>query len=45
MLAAARAGIDIKKEILAESILLNPNTLPEVIVMPALLTPGTKDNT
>jgi len=41
-LAAARAGIDRKNEILAASNLLNPNSLPDVIVIPALLTPGIK---
>ena len=41
-LAAARAGIDRKNEILAASNLLNPNNLPDVIVIPALLTPGIK---
>ena len=35
-LAAARAGIDKKNEIFAASNLLNPNSLPEVIVIPAL---------
>jgi hypothetical protein len=44
-LAAPKAGIDKKKEILADSNLLNPSSLPEVIVIPDLLTPGTKDNT
>jgi len=32
-LAAVRAGIDRKNEILAASNLLNPNSLPDVIVM------------
>ena len=34
--------MDKKNEILAESNLLNPNNLPEVIVIPDLLTPGIK---
>ena len=41
-LAAAKAGIAKKNEILAESNLLNPNSLPEAIVIPDLLTPGIK---
>ena len=45
VLAANKVGIDKKNEILAESNLLNPNILPEVIVMPDLLTPGINDNT
>ena len=45
MLAAVKVGIDKKKEILTESNLLNPNNLPEVIVIPDLLTPGINDNT
>ena len=45
MLAANKVGIDKKKDILAESNLLNPNNLPEVIVIPDLLTPGIKANT
>ena len=45
MLAAAKVGIDKKNEILAESNLLNPNILPEVIVTPDLLTPGINANT
>ena len=40
MLAANKVGIDKKNEILAESNLLKPNNLPDVIVMPDLLTPG-----
>ena len=40
MLAAVKVGIDKKKEILAESNLLNPNKRPAVIVIPDLLTPG-----
>jgi hypothetical protein len=43
-LAAARTGIAKKNETLAESNLSKPNSLPEVIVMPDLLTPGIKDN-
>ena len=43
-LAAASVGIDRKNEILAESNLLNPNNLAEVIVIPDLLTPGIKDS-
>ena len=39
-LAAARDGIDKKKEIFVESNLLKPNILPAVIVIPDLLTPG-----
>ena len=42
ILAAVKVGIDRKNEILAESNLLKPNNLPEVIVMPDLLTPGIK---
>ena len=44
-LAAVRVGIDKKKEIFAESNLLNPNNLPEVMVTPDLLTPGIKEKT
>ena len=40
---AARAGIDNKKEIFAESYLLKFKILAAVIVIPDLLTPGTKD--
>ena len=36
--------IDKKNDILAESTLLNPKSLPEVIVIPDLLTPGIKAN-
>jgi len=43
-LAAVKAGIDKKNEILAESNLSNPSNLPEVIVIPALLTPGIKES-
>jgi len=45
MLAANKVGIDKKNEILAESNRLKPNNLPEVIVIPALLTPGINANT
>ena len=41
---APKVGIDNKNEILAESNLLNFNNLDAVIVIPDLLTPGTKDN-
>ena len=44
-LTATRVGIDSKKEIFAESILLNFKNLAPVIVMPDLLTPGIKDKT
>ena len=37
--------IDNKNEIFAESNLLNPNNLPDVIVIPDLLTPGIKART
>ena len=40
ILAAARVGIERKKEIFDESNLLNPKNLPAVIVIPARLTPG-----
>ena len=43
-LTAASVGMDIKKDILAESNLLNFNTLAADIVIPDLLTPGIKDN-
>ena len=45
MLAALKVGIDKKNEIFVESNLLNPNILPEVIVIPDLLTPGINANT
>ena len=45
LLAANKAGIAKKKEIFAESNLLNPRILPAVIVIPDLLTPGIKDKT
>ena len=40
---APRVGIDSKKDIFAESILLNFSILAAVIVIPDLLTPGIKD--
>ena len=43
-LAPANAGIDNKKEILLESILLKFRNLAAVIVIPALLTPGIRAN-
>jgi hypothetical protein len=43
-LAPARAGMESKKEILLESTLLNFKILAAVIVIPALLTPGIRDN-
>ena len=43
-LAPANAGIDNKKEILLESILLKFKNLAAVIVIPALLTPGINAN-
>ena len=43
-LAPAKAGIDSKKEILLESILLKLKNLAAVIVIPALLTPGINAN-
>ena len=42
---AAKVGTDSKKEILAESILLKLSNLAAVMVMPDLLTPGTKEKT
>ena len=42
---APSVGIDNKKDILAESNLLNSNILAAVIVMPDLLTPGTREST
>ena len=44
-LAANKVGIDKKKEIFAESNLANPSILPEVIVIPDLLTPGINAST
>ena len=41
---AAKVGIDNKKDIFAESYLLNFKNLAPVIVIPDLLTPGIKDN-
>ena len=40
ILAPAKAGIDKKKDIFAESTLLNPKILLAVITIPDLLTPG-----
>ena len=40
---AAKVGIDNRNDILAESYLLNFNTLAPVIAIPDLLTPGTND--
>tara|TARA_Y100000992_G_C20917430_1_gene328300 strand:- start:257 stop:535 length:279 start_codon:yes stop_codon:yes gene_type:complete len=40
---AANVGIDNKNDILAESYLLNFNTLAPVIAIPDLLTPGIND--
>ena len=40
---AAKVGIDNRNDILAESYLLNFNTLAPVIEIPDLLTPGTND--
>ena len=45
ILTAASVGIDKKKDILAESYLLNFKTLAPVIAIPDLLTPGIKDKT
>ena len=42
-LAPANAGIESKKDILLESTLLNFKILEAVIVIPALLTPGTRE--
>ena len=42
-LAPAKAGIDRKNEIFAESIRLYLTNLPAVILMPERLTPGIKD--
>ena len=44
-LAADKAGIARKNEIFAESYLLKPKSLPAVIVIQDLLTPGIKANT
>ena len=41
---AAKVGMDNKKDIFAESNLLKFNNRAAVIVIPDLLTPGTKDN-
>ena len=40
---APRTGIEIRKEIFAASVLLKFNNRADVIAMPDLLTPGTKD--
>ena len=40
---APKIGIDIKKDIFAESTLLKFNNLAAVIAIPDLLTPGIKD--
>ena len=40
---APKIGIDNKKDIFAESTLLNSKNLAAVIAIPDLLTPGTKD--
>ena len=45
ILIAAKMGMDIKKEIFAESILLKFKSLAAVIAIPDLLTPGTNDKT
>ena len=45
MLTAVKAGIAVKKEILAESNLLKLKNLAPVIVIPDLLTPGIKART
>ena len=42
-LAPAKAGIDKKNEIFAESIRLYFTNLPAVILIPERLTPGIKD--
>ena len=42
---AANVGIESKKDIFKESNLLKFNNLAAVIVIPDLLTPGTKDKT
>ena len=44
-LTAPKVGIEIKKEILAESTRLNFKNLAAVIVIPDLLTPGIKERT
>ena len=38
-----KIGIEMRKEIFAESVLLKLNSLAAVIAIPDLLTPGTKD--
>jgi hypothetical protein len=44
-LTAPKVGIDIKKEIFADSTLLKENILAAVIVTPDLLTPDINDKT
>ena len=44
MLTAPRVGIDNKKDNLAASVLLKLRSLEAEIIIPDLLTPGTKDN-
>ena len=43
ILTTPSVGMDSKKEILADSILLNLRSLAAVIVIPDLLTPGIKE--
>ena len=43
METAPKVGIDSKKEIFAESVLLNFKILAAVITIPDLLTPGTSE--
>ena len=40
---APKIGIEIRKEIFADSVLLKPSNLAAVIAIPDLLTPGIKD--
>ena len=42
---APKIGIEIRKEIFAASVLLNPKNRATVIAIPDLLTPGTNDKT
>ena len=44
ILIALRVGIDNKKDNLAASVLLKLRSLEAEIIIPDLLTPGTKDN-
>ena len=44
ILTALRVGIDNKKDNLAASVLLKLRSLEAEIIIPDLLTPGTKDN-